>query len=359
MVKLSEKDKKRLVELEKTHSFRELTIEFNGVSRTQFKRIFKELGIKKTRINKQKKILVNNNCFLCLKTFQADSKYKLRRYCNQICYKKARIKKNLETHQKRYFNNKCYTLKRNSLKRNIPFSLTPDDLLVQWEKQKGKCFYTKKQLSMGRIDRKNIKNSTSVDRLDNTKGYEKDNIVFCLYSVNAFKTNHSYEDFINLIDCLNLVKNKQVSFFKIDKNAYDISRNFLTDAGLDFKALEDVFIPIGKTCVIKTGIAVKIPIGWYGQVCDRSSMASKGLMVGGGVIDSLYNGEISVIMNNFSCKVDTQYSHDYGWVQGYQVKKGDKIAQLILLKCSLDVPIEIKELWDSERGNKGLGSSGK
>src|SRR5574343_1021178 len=66
------------------------------------------------------------------------------------------------------------------------------------------------------------------------------------------------------------------------------------DAGYDLYAVEDVFLPQGKTIVIKTGIAIQPPENMYAQIQDRSSMAIKSIRVLGGVVDEIYRGEIGV-----------------------------------------------------------------
>lgn len=143
--------------------------------------------------------------------------------------------------------------------------------------------------------------------------------------------------------------------YKLDENATLPTRNLSTDAGIDIYALEDVFIPVGTTAKVKTGVAIKIPEGRVGKIEGRSSMNSKGLITAGGVIDSGYNGEIGVVMHNFS----NLSISDGGMEIGYKISKGDKIAQLLIYKVDTPEPVEVKELWDSERGNNGFGSSGR
>jgi dUTP pyrophosphatase len=120
------------------------------------------------------------------------------------------------------------------------------------------------------------------------------------------------------------------------------------DAGLDLYAYEDVFIPIGGRTIVKTGIAMEVPFGFVGKIEDRSSMASKGLKTSGGIIDHGYTGEIGVILTNQNITGT-----------GYQIKKGDKIAQILINPIALPEIIPVTELSESERGDKGFGSSGR
>ncbi len=118
-----------------------------------------------------------------------------------------------------------------------------------------------------------------------------------------------------------------------------------TDAGWDLESVEDVIVPANEfTPMIHTGVKVAIPEGYFGLIKERSSMAAKGIFVMGGVIDSGYRGEIMVNLANIS-------GYDY------EVKSGDRIAQLIILPCSA---VMVKgELPDSNRGENGFGSTGR
>ncbi len=105
------------------------------------------------------------------------------------------------------------------------------------------------------------------------------------------------------------------------------------------------FVGTGS-CLVSTGIAVKIPEGYYGRVASRSGLAVKShLEVGAGVIDSDYRGEVKVLLRNLGS-------------QPFEVKQGDRIAQLILEKIITPDVTEVKDLDDTVRGNGGFGSTG-
>lgn len=162
---------------------------------------------------------------------------------------------------------------------------------------------------------------------------------------------------------------------KLNPEAKLPTRSNPHDAGLDLYALEDVFIPQGKTVRIATGVAIHILPEYVGLVRDRSGMATKGLIVGAGVIDAGYAGDASVVLHNFSNVSDTHEDHfAYEFKEpmtypstarkypicGYQVRKGDKIAQLLIQKVELPVVDEVSYSWEtSARGTKGFGSSGR
>ena len=115
-------------------------------------------------------------------------------------------------------------------------------------------------------------------------------------------------------------------------------------AGYDLYSAEDVLVV--TKALVATDIAMKVPGGTYGRIAPRSSLANKMIDVGGGVIDSDYTGHCKVILYNFS---------DNPFV----IKKGDRIAQLILEKISY-APIEqVADLVPTERGCGGFGSTGQ
>lgn len=150
--------------------------------------------------------------------------------------------------------------------------------------------------------------------------------------------------------------------FKLDSNAVLPTRNHPTDGGADLYSLEDVFLPVGSTMKIATGVAIEVPKGMVGRIAGRSSMNKKGIIASPGVIDTGYSGDVSVMLHNFSCRQDT-LTHP-GYMEditqyGYHIKAGDKIAQVLLEPVIIEPIEETTELWKSERADKGWGSSGR
>ncbi len=143
------------------------------------------------------------------------------------------------------------------------------------------------------------------------------------------------------------------------------------DAGYDLYAAEDVFIPAGETRRVRLGIAIELPtIGQFsGGTCseylkveDRSSMASKGIRTGAGVVDAGYRGELQCVLHNLNNTDGVDYHEDRvstEAIRGYQVKTGDKIAQGIISLAFFSTPTEVEELSSSDRGAGGFGSSGR
>lgn len=119
------------------------------------------------------------------------------------------------------------------------------------------------------------------------------------------------------------------------------------DAGMDLFAVEDTLILSNTQMVIETGIAMEIPSGYAGLICDKSGLAiNHGMKTIGGVIDSGYRGEIKVGVRNFSDK-------------DYALKRGEKIAQILIQKVECARIVVAPDLTDTSRGANGFGSTGR
>ena len=121
------------------------------------------------------------------------------------------------------------------------------------------------------------------------------------------------------------------------------------DAGLDLFAAESFEIAPGERVLVSTGIAVAIPEGYAGFVQPRSGLAlEQGLTIVNtpGLIDSHYRGEIKIIALN----TDT--------LSSINIKRGQRIAQLVLLPVPLVEVVECDALDKTERNAAGFGSSG-
>lgn len=121
-------------------------------------------------------------------------------------------------------------------------------------------------------------------------------------------------------------------------------------SGLDLRAAveNEIIIPKGKVSLVPTNLRVEIPLGYEIQVRPRSGLAAKngiGVLNSPGTIDSDYRGEIKVILFNFGG-------------EDFTVKRGDRIAQMILSKVYRMNLIETHELNESNRGAGGFGHTG-
>lgn len=133
------------------------------------------------------------------------------------------------------------------------------------------------------------------------------------------------------------------------------------DSGFDLVAVEDVTVMPGETALVKTGLAFEIPIGYELQVRPRSGITLKTkLRVQLGTVDSGYTGEIGIIVDNISGKeVETITETGKMYPLGtYIIRKGDRIAQGVIAPVAKMEFEEVDELSDTERSNKGFGSTG-
>ena len=121
-------------------------------------------------------------------------------------------------------------------------------------------------------------------------------------------------------------------------------------SGMDIRASvrEPVLMEPGEIKLIPTGMAVSIPPGYEGQIRPRSGLALKhgvGLINSPGTIDSDYRGEIAIIMINWGEK-------------SFTIRRGDRIAQMIISKVHRADLVEVDDLDSTKRGDGGFGHSG-
>jgi deoxyuridine 5'-triphosphate nucleotidohydrolase len=144
--------------------------------------------------------------------------------------------------------------------------------------------------------------------------------------------------------------NESLNVELMHPDAYDPKRATTYSAGYDLRAFEDFNIPSWGIAKVPLKIRLMVPIGTYGRVAPRSSLALAGITVDAGVIDRDYQGEICVILRN---------SNDNEYI-GY---RGDKIAQLILERITLAPTRIVKSIVDiygmTMRGTGGFGSTDK
>ena len=126
------------------------------------------------------------------------------------------------------------------------------------------------------------------------------------------------------------------------------TRAYAGDAGIDLAACERVELAPGERALVPTGLAVAIPAGYAGYVQPRSGLATKhGISIVNtpGLVDSGYRGELLVNLLNTDPR------------DAFVVEPGMRIAQLVVLAVPEVEPVEVDELPDSERGDRGFGSS--
>lgn len=139
-----------------------------------------------------------------------------------------------------------------------------------------------------------------------------------------------------------------VGFKRIHPDAVLPAYAHANDAGMDLRSVDDVVVPSGGRALVHTGLVMALPPMHEGQVRPRSGLALKhGITVLNtpGTIDAGYRGEVGVILANFG---DADFS----------VKKGDKIAQLVIAPVLQPAVAEIDVVDETDRGAGGFGSTG-
>ena len=138
----------------------------------------------------------------------------------------------------------------------------------------------------------------------------------------------------------------KIQIKKIDPEAKVPQFALEGDAGMDLYAAEDYLLRPQERVSVKTGVAIGIEKGYVGLIWDKSGLAhKKGLKTLGGVIDSNYTGEWLIGLVNLS-------------KEDYQIKKGEKIAQVLFQKVETPQIELVVELEETARGENGFGSTG-
>ena len=132
----------------------------------------------------------------------------------------------------------------------------------------------------------------------------------------------------------------------LDNGAFKPEFAHKTDAGEDLRSPIEAVVPAHGSVVIDTGVHVEIPEGYVGMLKSKSGLNVKHDLIGTGTIDSGYSGSIRVKLYNLG---DTDY----------QVFRGDKIIQLVIMPCVYCEFTEVEQFADSERGTGGFGSTGR
>jgi len=137
-----------------------------------------------------------------------------------------------------------------------------------------------------------------------------------------------------------------LKFKQLDPRAILPTRGSVASAGLDLYSIEDITIEPHQRVVARTGLAVAVPVGFYGRVAPRSGLAVKnGLDVLAGVIDSDYRGEVCCALLNTG---DDALS----------LPQGSRLCQLIIEQIITPAPTWATDLDETARGAGGFGSTG-
>lgn len=124
-----------------------------------------------------------------------------------------------------------------------------------------------------------------------------------------------------------------------------------SSSGCDLRAAvsETTVLEVGSYLKVPTGLAIELPPGWEAQVRPRSGLAARHgvtLLNSPGTVDADYRGEIAVLLINHGS-------------QPFEIRRGDRIAQLVVSAVTPVVWEEVEELSETDRGSAGFGSSGR
>lgn len=277
------------------------------------------------------------NCKIHYKTYR-----KNQIYCSRKCWKEDRTL----TSEEHFFREKLTRLKTNAKKRNIPIDLKWRDLKDQNDSQNGNCYYT--NIPMNRSFTKGSKMCNplqlSVDRVDSSMGYTKNNIVLCCFCINNFKGTMDIKELENVFSIIqNNFSCSEAKIKILEGGEIPLNSNAL-DVGYDLKARKvEEFEDYIK---VYSGISVSPPKGFHIELFPRSSVYKKGLYMANGIglIDPNYTGEIIGIFykkNNYKL-----------------FNIGERFAQLVFRKTVKVKFVEVSELSDTDRGIGGFGSTG-
>ena len=121
------------------------------------------------------------------------------------------------------------------------------------------------------------------------------------------------------------------------------------DAAFDLRSRVDMVLPVRKSVLVPAGFSLELPVGYEAQIRPRSGLALKyDLMLTNspGTIDAGYRGEVGVIMYN-------------GGTEEFTIKRGDRIAQMVIAKLPEVKLVVAETLSETGRGSGGFGSTGK
>lgn len=132
----------------------------------------------------------------------------------------------------------------------------------------------------------------------------------------------------------------------LDEGAYIPEQAHETDAGYDLRAMTDIYVPSLGKVTADTGVHIEIPAGYFGDIRPKSGLLFKHNLTTAGTVDCGYTGSVRVRIINLGN-------------EPYQFRKGDKVAQMVILPYIAPEFTLVEELGETDRGNGGFGSTGK
>lgn len=133
---------------------------------------------------------------------------------------------------------------------------------------------------------------------------------------------------------------------KLDDGAKRPTKAYEADAGFDLYTPYEFTVKAGESAIVQTGVHMVIPRGWCGLLVSKSGLYTKHDIQSTGLVDADYTGGIVVKVTNHGMK-------------DYHFDKGEKVSQIVILPVCDVVLDEADYLPETERGDKGFGSSGR
>lgn len=133
---------------------------------------------------------------------------------------------------------------------------------------------------------------------------------------------------------------------KLDEGAFAPERAHATDAGLDIRAMKNGIIRAGQSSTFHTGVHIELPHEFMGDIRPKSGLMFSHNLLTFGTVDEGYDGEVMIHMFNLG-------------TEDYNVRRGDKIAQLVTTKVVYEAVEIVEEISGGERSNAGFGSTGR
>lgn len=131
-----------------------------------------------------------------------------------------------------------------------------------------------------------------------------------------------------------------------DDGAFELTRAYPTDAGLDIRAMYDGIVRAHQSATFDTGVHISLPHNTMGDIRPRSGLMFNHDILTFGTVDENFNGGIRVHLMNLS-DID------------YNVKRGDRIAQLVVTQIVYVMLDKVSELEETDRNSNGFGSTGR
>lgn len=132
----------------------------------------------------------------------------------------------------------------------------------------------------------------------------------------------------------------------LDEGAFRPTRAHPWDAGLDLRTREGFTLAPGESYDVDTGVHMSIPRGYCGHIVSKSGLNVRHGIVSTGMVDAGYTGSVVAKLYNLG-------------TEAYEFAPGDKVTQLVVLPCALPGCVVVEELPETERGDRGFGSTGR